>query len=90
VRQYGELVRAASLDVTDPVAAGVAVQLAIDEFGALDIVVNNAGYAISAPIEEMTIDDFRAQIRRDPKAMGFGSVLCFCGWPGRRGAGCGS
>jgi NAD(P)-dependent dehydrogenase (short-subunit alcohol dehydrogenase family) len=42
VRQYGDLVRTAPLDVTDPVAAGVAVQLAIDEFGALDIVVNNA------------------------------------------------
>jgi NAD(P)-dependent dehydrogenase (short-subunit alcohol dehydrogenase family) len=62
VRQYGDLVRAAPLDVTDPVAADAAVRLAVGEFGALDVVVNNAGYAISAPIEEMTIDDFRAQI----------------------------
>ncbi|MDQ0497247.1 NAD(P)-dependent dehydrogenase (short-subunit alcohol dehydrogenase family), partial [Paenibacillus brasilensis] len=39
-----------------------AIQLAIDEFGSLDIVVNNAGYANSAPIEEITDEDFRAQI----------------------------
>jgi NAD(P)-dependent dehydrogenase (short-subunit alcohol dehydrogenase family) len=62
VGQYGDRVRTAALDVTDTEAAHAAVQLAIDEFGALDVIVNNAGYAISAPIEEMTIDDFRAQI----------------------------
>jgi NAD(P)-dependent dehydrogenase (short-subunit alcohol dehydrogenase family) len=39
-----------------------AVQTAIDEFGALDVVVNNAGYANSSAIEETTDDDFRAQI----------------------------
>ncbi len=61
VRKYGGQVRTAALDVTDP-AAGAAVELAVDEFGAPDIVVNNAGYAISAPIEEMSIDDFRGQI----------------------------
>jgi len=62
VRQHGALVRTAPLDVTDPAAADAAVKLAIGEFGTLDVVVNNAGYAISAPIEEMRIDDFRAQI----------------------------
>jgi NAD(P)-dependent dehydrogenase (short-subunit alcohol dehydrogenase family) len=62
VRQYGDLLRTAPLDVTDPAAAVAAVQLAIDAFGALDVVVNNAGYAVSAPIEAMTLDDFRAQI----------------------------
>jgi NAD(P)-dependent dehydrogenase (short-subunit alcohol dehydrogenase family) len=38
------------------------VQTAVDAFGTLDVVVNNAGYANSAPIEEMADDDFRAQI----------------------------
>lgn len=60
--EYGNLVRTFSLDVTDREAAQSAVQFAIQEFGSLDIVVNNAGYANSAPIEEMTDDDFRAQI----------------------------
>ena len=35
---------------------------AVNAFGRLDVVVNNAGYANSAPIEEMAEDDFRAQI----------------------------
>src|SRR5580704_2328236 len=59
---FGDRGRAAALDVTDPVAAQAAVQAAVDAFGALDVVVNNAGYANSAAIEEMDEDDFRAQI----------------------------
>jgi NAD(P)-dependent dehydrogenase (short-subunit alcohol dehydrogenase family) len=59
---YGSAVRTVALDVTDPAAARSAVQLALDSFGSLDIVVNNAGYANSAPIEDMPDDEFRAQI----------------------------
>ncbi|MEE6262468.1 oxidoreductase [Plantactinospora sonchi] len=62
VQQYGDQVRTFRLDVTDTEAARAAVQLAVDEFGALDVVVNNAGYAISRPIEEMTDEEFRGQI----------------------------
>src|SRR5258707_8975687 len=62
VAKYGDRVRAVALDVTDAAAARAAVQVAIDEFGALDVVVNNAGYGNSAPIEETSDDDFRAQI----------------------------
>ncbi len=61
-RDYGNRVRTVALDVTDPAAARAAVQAAVAEFGSLDVVVNNAGYATSAPIEEMTEDDFRAQL----------------------------
>jgi NAD(P)-dependent dehydrogenase (short-subunit alcohol dehydrogenase family) len=62
VATYGSRVRTAVLDVTDLSAARAAVMVAVDEFGSLDVVVNNAGYAKSAAIEEMTIEDFRAQI----------------------------
>jgi len=62
VSQYGEQVRAVALDVTDAVAARDAVRASVDAFGRLDVVVNNAGYANSAPIEEMAEDDFRGQI----------------------------
>ncbi|MEU3983380.1 oxidoreductase [Streptomyces sp. NPDC026672] len=61
VARYGERIRAVPLDVTDAAAARAAVQAAVDTFGGLDVVVNNAGYANSAPIEEMAEDDFRAQ-----------------------------
>ncbi|HEX3840848.1 MAG TPA: oxidoreductase [Acidimicrobiales bacterium] len=62
VLEYGESVRAIALDVTDAAAAGEAVETAMAEFGSLDVVVNNAGYANSAPIEETSAEDFRAQI----------------------------
>lgn len=61
VSGYGAQVRAVALDVTDAAAARDAVQAAVDAFGRLDVVVNNAGYANSAPIEEMAEDDFRGQ-----------------------------
>jgi NAD(P)-dependent dehydrogenase (short-subunit alcohol dehydrogenase family) len=62
VRKYGDRVRTFALDVTDASAARAAVRLAVDEFGRLDVVVNNAGYANSSPIEETSDEDFRAQV----------------------------
>ncbi|GIE30628.1 short-chain dehydrogenase/reductase [Actinoplanes italicus] len=62
VAAYPGLIETVALDVTDPAAARRAVQAAVDAFGRLDVVVNNAGYADSAPIEEMSDDDFRRQV----------------------------
>jgi NAD(P)-dependent dehydrogenase (short-subunit alcohol dehydrogenase family) len=62
VEKYGERVRAFSLDVTNPVSARAAVQEAVNAFGRLDVLVNNAGYGNVASIEEGDDDDFRAQI----------------------------
>jgi NAD(P)-dependent dehydrogenase (short-subunit alcohol dehydrogenase family) len=60
--KYGDRVLASALDVTDPAAAKRAIDETLRVFGSLDIVVNNAGFADSAPIEEMTQQSFRAQI----------------------------
>ncbi|MFE3107570.1 SDR family NAD(P)-dependent oxidoreductase [Kitasatospora indigofera] len=62
VDTYGERVRLVTLDVTDADAARHAVQSAVDAFGGLDVVVNNAGYADMAPIEDMSDQAFRDQI----------------------------
>jgi NAD(P)-dependent dehydrogenase (short-subunit alcohol dehydrogenase family) len=62
VERHGDRVRTVALDVTDAEAARAAVGFAVAEFGSLDVVVNNAGYANSAPIEELADDDFRAQL----------------------------
>ncbi|MGG6314334.1 SDR family NAD(P)-dependent oxidoreductase [Paenibacillus macerans] len=62
VQSYGDRIRSFALDVTDAAAAHAAVQFALDEFGTLDVVVNNAGYADSAPIEEMSDGMFRELI----------------------------
>ena len=61
VTKYGERVATFALDVTDAEAAKAAVEFAVDRFGRLDVVVNNAGYAASAPIEQMAERDFRDQ-----------------------------
>jgi NAD(P)-dependent dehydrogenase (short-subunit alcohol dehydrogenase family) len=62
VSKYGEQMRAVPLDVTNPEQARTAIATAIDAFGRLDVVVNNAGYANVASIEETTEEDWRAQI----------------------------
>jgi len=62
VARYGGRIRPVALDVTDPVAAREAVQAAVAEFGSLDVVVNNAGYATSASIEDFPEEEFRAQL----------------------------
>jgi NAD(P)-dependent dehydrogenase (short-subunit alcohol dehydrogenase family) len=62
VARYGGRVRAVALDVTDPAAAREAVRTAVGEFGHLDVVVNNAGYATSAAIEDLPDEELRAQL----------------------------
>ena len=60
--QYGSQVRAVALDVTDPAAAEAAVAAGVAAFGRLDVVVNNAGYANLAAVEDISLEDFREQI----------------------------
>ncbi|WP_328990194.1 SDR family NAD(P)-dependent oxidoreductase [Kribbella sp. NBC_01245] len=62
VDKYGDQVRAVALDVTDVQGAESAVRAAVDAFGRLDVVVNNAGYANLASVEDITAEDFRAQV----------------------------
>jgi NAD(P)-dependent dehydrogenase (short-subunit alcohol dehydrogenase family) len=62
VRKYGDQVRTAPLDVRDEASAYATVQAALDAFGRLDVVVNNAGYADVAPFEQLTPERFKAVI----------------------------
>ena len=62
VATYGDRVLALTLDVTDRAACFAAVAQAHERFGRLDIVVNNAGYGHFGMIEELTEEEFRAQM----------------------------
>lgn len=58
--KYGKQVLTLPLDVTSADQVTSAVQSAIEYFGRLDIVVNNAGYALVGTIEESAPADIRA------------------------------
>jgi NAD(P)-dependent dehydrogenase (short-subunit alcohol dehydrogenase family) len=62
VKKYGDQIRTAPLDVTDEREAYAAVQVAVDAFGRLDVVVNNAGYGDIAPFEQLSTERFKSVV----------------------------
>jgi len=61
VKQYPETAKAVRLDVTDPHEVQTAIQSALDAFGQIDVVVNNAGYGSIGAIEEISDEAIRRQ-----------------------------
>ncbi|MBE1496393.1 NAD(P)-dependent dehydrogenase (short-subunit alcohol dehydrogenase family) [Amycolatopsis lexingtonensis] len=60
--RYGEQVHVERLDVADPAAAEAAIAAGVAAFGRLDVVVNNAGQADRASLEDTSLDVFRRQV----------------------------
>jgi NAD(P)-dependent dehydrogenase (short-subunit alcohol dehydrogenase family) len=69
--RYGDQVKLFELDVTDESLAADAVKAAIDAFGSLDVVINNAGYGNLSSVEDTPMSDFRAQIETNL----FGTII---------------
>ncbi|KAJ3536676.1 hypothetical protein NM208_g556 [Fusarium decemcellulare] len=62
VAKYGpEKILTAALDVSDVTNINQVVKQAHDKFGRIDVVVNNAGYAEMASVEDVDMESFRAQ-----------------------------
>ncbi len=53
---------AVGLDITDPAAAESAVQAAVERFGSVDVLVNNAGNFYAGFFENISPKQFRAQM----------------------------
>ncbi|MGA2814491.1 MAG: SDR family NAD(P)-dependent oxidoreductase, partial [Candidatus Acidiferrum sp.] len=68
--RYGDQVKLFAMDVTDEAAAN-AVMAAVDVFGSLDVVINNAGYGNLSPVEDTPLSEFRAQIETNL----FGTII---------------
>ena len=60
--RFGERLRLAKLDVTDDAAAQAAIGLAVEAYGDIDVVVNNAGYGELGSVEDTGLASFRQQI----------------------------
>ncbi|GAA2670463.1 SDR family oxidoreductase [Nonomuraea recticatena] len=84
--RYGDRLLVLPLDVTDRDAVFTAVNSAVEHFGRLDIVVNNAGTMSSGMVEEFTEAEARAQLEVNL----FGAMwVCQAALPPLRGQGSG-
>ncbi|MGH6614722.1 SDR family NAD(P)-dependent oxidoreductase [Sphingomonas sp.] len=72
VGRYGNSVLPLRVDVTDHDAVVAAVNHAHQHFGRLDIVLSNAGYGVSGAVEEVSLDEARANL--DTNVLGTLSV----------------
>jgi NAD(P)-dependent dehydrogenase (short-subunit alcohol dehydrogenase family) len=59
VRAQGARCTAARLDVGDEAAVGIALEQVVAQFGALDVLINNAGTDVTLPIDELQVSDWQ-------------------------------
>ncbi|MGI5488984.1 SDR family NAD(P)-dependent oxidoreductase [Microtetraspora malaysiensis] len=62
VAAHGDAVLPLAMDVTDKAAVFESVTRAVEHFGHLDVIVNNAGYAQIGAVEELTERQLRDQL----------------------------
>ena len=70
--QYPGTALAARLDVTEAASIEGAIQAGLEKFGRIDVLVNNAGYALRGAAEECSLDE----VMREFDVDFFGPVRC--------------
>jgi 3alpha(or 20beta)-hydroxysteroid dehydrogenase len=86
-KELGDAARFVRLDVTDESSWAGAVRLTVETFGALNVLVNNAGIMRLGPLESQSSDDYRAVIEVNQFGCYFGMRAAI---PALRAAGGGS
>ena len=86
IRAAGGKAVADTHSVADEHGAAAIVQSALDAFGSVDIVINNAGISIAAAVDEMTPADFRLHIEVNLLGPWY---LARAAWPHMKAAGYG-
>ena len=61
VKQYPDTVKAVRLDITKSDEISAAIDTALETFGQIDVLVNNAGFGTLGAVEEVSEDQFRNQ-----------------------------
>ena len=82
--RIGDLAFAAPADVTDPDALAAAIEAGRDRFGPVDILINNAGAATSAPFLKTDADAVRAMLALNLEAPAEAARLVLPGMLTRR------
>jgi len=82
--RIGDLAFAAPADVTDPDMLAAAIEAGRDRFGPIDILINNAGAAASAPFLKTDADAFRAMLALNLEAPAEAARLVLPGMLTRR------
>jgi len=54
--------RIVQLDVRDDESVQIAINEASETMGSIDILINNAGYGLSGPLEETSIEEAKEQL----------------------------
>jgi NADP-dependent 3-hydroxy acid dehydrogenase YdfG len=58
IKSYGRQVLAIATDISDRSAATELVNLGIEHFSAIDVLINNAGICMNAPMPKTSIEDW--------------------------------